>query len=100
MSAELARTRLHMALTEVAGQIAQRQPAKVIALKTGLSERHARALQKREHGIGAAALFLLLQEDPEGLAWAIELLRVGPDSESGRRLMAAIDRRLGEDGTP
>ena len=78
----------------------EREPAKVVALKLHATERHARGLQRREHGPSAGALFLLCMEDAELRDWCVRMMTHGPDSDTGRAIQRAILRRLGEDATP
>lgn len=88
-------TQLREEAAEHVARAVERAPAKVIALRLGVTERHVRGLQRREHGASAAALLLLAQDDAELRDWVAQLLRLGPDSPRGRALMEATERRLG-----
>jgi hypothetical protein len=93
-------TVLREEISERVARAVSAEPAKVIALRLGVTERHVRGLQRREHGASAAALLLLAQDDAELRFWIAQLLNLDLNSDRALRLMAAIERRLGEEVTP
>lgn len=87
--------KLREEILERVGRAVEKQPAKVIALRLGVTERHVRGLQRREHGASAAAMLLLAQDDAELRYWIAQLLNLDLNSDRALALMTAIEKRLG-----
>ena len=76
-------------------QAAQREPAKVIALKTGATPRQALAWRNAEHEPHWPYFMRLAQEDPELRAWVLEQLDV---SEDPQRMLAVLANHMARKG--
>lgn len=64
-------------------------PAKVMARRTGLTERHVRGLSKGEHMPGGAALLALAHESVELRTWIGRKLGLLPGPEAAALLREA-----------